>query len=475
MELVYLWVEGYKKFNKQGFNFSPKFICEFKDEYEKDANGNERLKLKCQLFIKPKKHLENFFGDNINITGVVGENGAGKSSLLELLLMINGNRWHHLKSFLFIYRIGNTLYTVPHQITPFLIYDKKSTKVIIDNISNSRDYGSIWINYKHLTNTKEAMMLISIINKQSLYNIHNNEYFISKHIHVYNNYAIVLSHIKDKYFFNTFQVKLKPKKMQNIDKNFKFYELFNKIIMKFYPSQKNMLQIVSDTKPLLTAENQLAYNCFISYVQFYVEYHEQINNDKMKAETFFKNSLENILEYLSIDNTYEIIITELNKFKKLLPKYERNFYLAFENILNNILYLKECLSDFILQDDCYIQNIALINDKKINSLISKTKYLSDSLTVDEYIFNFVDYDFINDDTGINYNNLSDGEKEILNICIDTIHHIDQYKDKNVLLLSNEIDNSLHPNWKKEILSILIKIFHEFIIHHSYFLTYQKKI
>ena len=29
MELVYLWVEGYKNIQRQGFNFSPRFRCEY--------------------------------------------------------------------------------------------------------------------------------------------------------------------------------------------------------------------------------------------------------------------------------------------------------------------------------------------------------------------------------------------------------------------------------------------------------------
>lgn len=29
MELVYLWVEKYKNIENEGFNFSPRFRCEF--------------------------------------------------------------------------------------------------------------------------------------------------------------------------------------------------------------------------------------------------------------------------------------------------------------------------------------------------------------------------------------------------------------------------------------------------------------
>ena len=71
MELVYLWVEKYKNIKEQGFNFSPKFECEYKDG---------ALKIE-----KKENSLDNFFGDNINITAIVGENGSGKSSILELI------------------------------------------------------------------------------------------------------------------------------------------------------------------------------------------------------------------------------------------------------------------------------------------------------------------------------------------------------------------------------------------------------
>jgi predicted ATP-binding protein involved in virulence len=84
MELVYLWVEKYKNIEKQEFNFSPRFECKFYDEYEIDEDGKEKLKDNCKLEIKPKKH-QSIFPDNMNITAIVGENGSGKSNLLEIL------------------------------------------------------------------------------------------------------------------------------------------------------------------------------------------------------------------------------------------------------------------------------------------------------------------------------------------------------------------------------------------------------
>ena len=72
MELVYLWVEDYKNIQKQGFNFSPRFRCEYDEE-------------KNELTINENKDYVNIFPENINVTAIVGENGSGKSNLLTKL------------------------------------------------------------------------------------------------------------------------------------------------------------------------------------------------------------------------------------------------------------------------------------------------------------------------------------------------------------------------------------------------------
>ncbi|WP_151950400.1 ATP-binding protein [Aliarcobacter butzleri] len=80
MELVYLWVESYKNIEKQGFNFSPRFRCEY-DENTKELNILDKEET-------GEFYPKNFFGDNINVTAIVGENGSGKSSLISLFMEI---------------------------------------------------------------------------------------------------------------------------------------------------------------------------------------------------------------------------------------------------------------------------------------------------------------------------------------------------------------------------------------------------
>ena len=111
MELVYLWVEDYKNIQKQGFNFSPRFRCEFKSGI---------------LSINENIDYMSIFPDNINVTIIVGENGSGKSSLLNFILEQNEY------SGLFIFKVKDEL----------LIFDKNIMHI---------DF-NIECNYKYVLN-----------------------------------------------------------------------------------------------------------------------------------------------------------------------------------------------------------------------------------------------------------------------------------------------------------------------------------
>jgi energy-coupling factor transporter ATP-binding protein EcfA2 len=100
LELVYLWVEGYKNIKNQGFNFSPRFEFEYIQE-------------KNELILKKEnKDYVSIFPKNINITAIVGENGSGKSNLLEILF-------------------GENLFLIKH----FCMLIKKDTKYILYSVS----------------------------------------------------------------------------------------------------------------------------------------------------------------------------------------------------------------------------------------------------------------------------------------------------------------------------------------------------
>jgi hypothetical protein len=75
MILHYIWIKEYCNIKEQGFHFTDKYTISF------DIN-TEVLSIK-----ENEKHLPNFFGENIeSITGIIGENGTGKSNLLNFIM-----------------------------------------------------------------------------------------------------------------------------------------------------------------------------------------------------------------------------------------------------------------------------------------------------------------------------------------------------------------------------------------------------
>ena len=120
MELIYLWVEEYKNIKNQGFNFSPRFMCEY-DEVTK------------KLTIKEKKDYVSIFPSNINVTAIVGENGAGKSSIggvFETIKFINCNK-----------DIGNCIFIITHLNT---LYAYNDTNIVLNfDYKNFTDFAEL--------------------------------------------------------------------------------------------------------------------------------------------------------------------------------------------------------------------------------------------------------------------------------------------------------------------------------------------
>ncbi len=79
MELIYIWIgkPGFAGYINQGFCFNSKYIVTFDGVYEPTIQPRED-------FIRDFYHVQD---SNIvnSITCIVGENGAGKTCLLELI------------------------------------------------------------------------------------------------------------------------------------------------------------------------------------------------------------------------------------------------------------------------------------------------------------------------------------------------------------------------------------------------------
>lgn len=78
IKLQYLWVENFSCYHNANINFSEKYYFYY------DIDNNT-----LKINEKPnKRYIDNFFGENVDLTAVVGQNGSGKTTLLKLIMQI---------------------------------------------------------------------------------------------------------------------------------------------------------------------------------------------------------------------------------------------------------------------------------------------------------------------------------------------------------------------------------------------------
>lgn len=81
MEILFFWIKKFRHFDEMGVNLSSKFYIRIEKNLTEDCNS-------YSIIIKENpSYVENFFNkSNIsNITGVIGKNGSGKSSILHYM------------------------------------------------------------------------------------------------------------------------------------------------------------------------------------------------------------------------------------------------------------------------------------------------------------------------------------------------------------------------------------------------------
>jgi predicted ATP-binding protein involved in virulence len=422
MELVYLWVENYKNIYRQGFNFSPRFECEFDgeslticDKKEKDNN------------YKNKDYIENFFGKNINITAIVGENGSGKSNLLKNIKKISELKLYY-KDYIAILKKEKQLFYLSSEEIKLNKPCIKLTNINLDKELKQREIQRVFIKNDEINEQtfNEEYFNLLIQNQKIDYQFLSKNFFDSCRIKINKrkreNFLSLNNVSENSDLFSSYETELLIRKKENIFYCFEF--ILNEIIFTFRKDKESIIERINS----INGTNQ-----------------EKI----IKAKEILKESKSKVDK----DNP--------NFFQD--KNYQKLFELFFEFNISEFEKIYENLTKAYTTKDI----------KKLDKSIKKNELLS--YLKEENVFI---YDFFDSSKNVYFQDLSDGEKRFLGFFTHLTSKIKHETDYNNFILLDEPDIFLHPNWQKKFIKNLIdffkinypnKILHIFITSHSPFI------
>jgi len=396
MELVYLWVEDYKNINNQGFNFSPKFNCHYdkdKNELTIDENGD---------------YIDNFFGENINVTAIVGKNGSGKSSIQEILQGIS---------------IINPIYGETEFTSKYIAVVYVENDSFNHNIQIKTNIDKLKFSIGELFNDKIYFLFDPLFLDAELPYNDFNEYEIASE-----NFVATpeFDNIKEYTYVNLDYDSI-SKKLLQID--------YSKIIdiSDFIPKYLTVRPI---DNTLEKSKNFMIY-----------DYHKKPrfgNKIIEKVDDIMDNIIFTGEDFFIFSQfLYNIDNFDKKEIKKILDKIHSS---------KNILKVLKPFFKRIETELNFSEFKALLGEHIAIESINKEQLL-------EY-FNYVDIEIF-DCNYRSFNNLSHGEKMFFGVTVNIYYFLQNTMlENNHLLCFDEPDLALHPNWQKKyfykIYNILMK-------------------
>lgn len=305
MELVYLWVEKYKNIEKQGFNFSGQYRCDYDPE-------------KNEITIHENKEYVHIFPKNINVTAIVGKNGSGKSSVLtgltnhKIIIRKDGELY------------SNDFTSEEINIKKPLLRDKDYEIIYIDfdliKIHSVRDY---WDHFA--LNIFDKNLYNQLENGLSSNNVFDIEKFRK------NFFNIVLRHIEFFYsrlfFFNPSYINLSIYFSQ-LDKKNETYKRLNEIIvlvnaLEFNDYKKHLL-IFLLKKSILESEDPV-------YTSLKLLKAEDIYTleDEIISSTGINNKDE-LYSFLDALRKFDLKQIDIEEFRSLYSFHKTAFHTLLE-------------------------------------------------------------------------------------------------------------------------------------------------
>lgn len=499
--ILYIWINKYKNITKTGFNLSSKYNFSFTENVEKTITNGVEGELKLELLNSIDLYPKNI----VDFKVIVGENGSGKSSLFELIInnLINENT-RGFDGFL---------------VTEKFIFYKDNSK--IKYISNKILKLSLTNNYQILNFKRpdykgkiktglRRLVEAQLSNKSIIY--YNPIINIDK---VSDNEGVSCSTDDWEIGYEFLDISTENKivgdynKSKNNENQYRLSGDSELLSFKIYETKRSLEFLFEEKfKDLMLFDNKIERIYFVIN-SFYDKYWNSIDA-YFKSDNQLQGNIQKVLDFIDVKKTSSKLgfrNLESNLYKEFtygVLKYEFEFRQNFGN-RGNSNALIETLKDFqeatkskriprsVLDSFLKVTEFnkgSKINIKLFDSIIkfitnnSKIIIHEDGFTVDlievnlikelfrliykndefihrekYHIFNFLLIEFLG---------LSNGEKSFLSLFarLFEVSKYEQLKKRDILLLLDEPEVGLHPQWQTEFVSRLLKFLPELFIYNK---------
>jgi predicted ATP-binding protein involved in virulence len=209
-------------------------------------------------------------------------------------------------------------------------------------------------------------------------------------------------------------------------------------------------------------DSVLFYNVIFSFLHFIYIYKEYLEKQNIKNFIQKIRSLINETNFI-LDSLFENakkIVFNTNDIE-----FDKHLESRVEIFIKFFKYIKSIQTNFSVNldgDTFYQYKCNIDENKKMVDIIQNTYYLlyHNVNFISNFFIDYISYDFWYMDKNkiiLRYKDLSNGEKTILSVITDIVYYVNNHKEAKIILF-DEIDETLHPEWKRKLVDILFCIF-----------------
>ncbi|MGV0831980.1 hypothetical protein ACTS9D_07060 [Empedobacter brevis] len=458
MQIVYYYIEELNDIKQQNVNFGDKYIFKY-DPITKELTVEEN-----------ELYIDNFYGENINITAIIGENGSGKTSLIKNLINLNDLLITEQRFILIMkdrenYILHFSNLVVKNQTGLKIDENNIEIKFSFDNaikntnahipIYNKCDvifYSNVFNNFQntslsseiHNISTEEILSNFTYIKNSDLdYNLHFN-YLIKEYLNIikFFNGTTNLDNLINKpdYIYFSFDIL-----------NFIYNKSPYTINVERYVKLINSIAINNESKQKI---NLLVYLLFYFTEYKIVNFKENVAGRTIESDDRFEIKTNNNRDKI-LGNINEVL-TNFELEHNLLNEIETIVIDDIKSTINNLIY-----KDLILMNEIesFISNIFNIKSMPSDNYKTFVIDISDK-GLESFINSITKITRIRPISIPVFKNFSSGEYSLILLFsrLYSLIKTDQGLEKNLFLFIDEIDLYFHPDWQKQLISKLLDFF-----------------